>query len=955
MSRIAEKFTRLKTRIGGNRERTGYEETFGMPKEEVWHITPASADHVRIISEAEYAMHLSEYEGGRFDDTVEKAIDFLLQELDQQGALTKAACSRAEEMLLPMRDAARSYEVILASHAHIDMNWMWSFDETVAITLSTFRSILNMMEDYPDYCFSQSQGAVYRIVEEYDPGMMEEIRRRIREGRWEVNAAAWVETDKNMPSTESLLRHILYTREYLQKVWGVQDFDVDFSPDTFGHSLQIPEINSFGRVKYYYHCRGNDTDQVLHRWQAPGGSEVMVYREPNWYNGAITPKVGTCLFEVVKKTSGLRTTLAVYGVGNHGGGPTRRDITRAKDMMDWPVFPAIRFGTFRDYFHAAEKIRGRLPAVTGEMNFVSPGCYTTQSRIKRGNRHLENALLDTEAVSALASLRGGFVPSAEKMKEAWRKVLFTHFHDILTGSCVQDSREHAMGLYQEAKAQADAQMSLAFRSLCSQIDTSAAVPDPDTSDTQSEGAGGGYGISFLTGVPGTERGSGLVRVFHLFNTRPYPREQAVEIRVWDWLGDLKRMQFQNVRGENLPFQLLDTELQNYWDHRYVRVLVQAEIPAFGYTTVILSQKEQETYPVYLQNGPRSAGVYDDRVLENRFLRAEISAVSGRIVSLVDKSTGAELLAEGQSAGLSLLETERSTSSAWSIGRTVREETIDRCLEMRAVTDGPVRQSVSARFSMGASEALLTYFLDMDAQAVGVDIHADWHGAGKETVPVLRYEVPLRKNCESYRFDVPAGSVIRPPRKNDVPGLQYAMALDESGKGRGLILISDSKYGYRAEKERLSLTLINSSVSPDPYPERGIHDVRAWIGAVSDDAGEAERLATDLNRGLIYQSAAIHGGTLPPEDSLMDIQGDGTEITSVAAENHELIIRGYESKGKKTKLDIHLAVPGESARRTDLLGQEQKIPVIRTEEGWQTEVDAMRLFEVRICFAKSQTR
>jgi alpha-mannosidase len=131
------------------------------------------------------------------------------------------------------------------------MNWMWSWQETVAATLATFRTMLTLMEEYPGFTFSQSQASVYHLVEKYDPEMMEEIKKRIKEGRWEVTASAWVETDKNMPCTESLLRHIRYTRDYLETTWGVDpaSLNIDFSPDTFGHSAHIPEIDGYGGVQ----------------------------------------------------------------------------------------------------------------------------------------------------------------------------------------------------------------------------------------------------------------------------------------------------------------------------------------------------------------------------------------------------------------------------------------------------------------------------------------------------------------------------------------------------------------------------------------------------------------------------------------------------------------------------------------------------------------------------------
>ena len=171
--------------------------------------------------------------------------------MDENGVLTYAACGEAERELMGAAKAAKEYEILFASHAHIDMNWMWGWQETVAVTLATFRTVLQLMREYPDFTFSQSQASVYRIVEEHDPEMMREIMGRIAEGRWEVTASAWVETDKNMPDTESLLRHIRETRDYLRDVWNVdpKSVTVDFSPDTFGHSAFVPEINTFGNVR----------------------------------------------------------------------------------------------------------------------------------------------------------------------------------------------------------------------------------------------------------------------------------------------------------------------------------------------------------------------------------------------------------------------------------------------------------------------------------------------------------------------------------------------------------------------------------------------------------------------------------------------------------------------------------------------------------------------------------
>ena len=161
--------------------------------------------------------------------------------MNGEGVLTKSRLRLKDAHALQARQ--RKYKLILAGHAHIDMNWMWSWHETVAATLATFRTMLNIMDEYPQFCFSQSQASVYKIVEDFEPELMDRIKQRIAEGRWEVTASAWVETDKNMPNTESLLRHIKYTKNYLRDNWGVDpaSLEVDFSPDTLGHSANLPK------------------------------------------------------------------------------------------------------------------------------------------------------------------------------------------------------------------------------------------------------------------------------------------------------------------------------------------------------------------------------------------------------------------------------------------------------------------------------------------------------------------------------------------------------------------------------------------------------------------------------------------------------------------------------------------------------------------------------------------
>ena len=946
MKRLTEKFVQLKTAIGGNREKMGFEDTFGMPKEEQAHITRPSRANLRIISELEFALKLSAERQGQYDTCLEQALDYLLERQQTDGALTNDVCCRAEELLAPMEKAAKEYSLILVAHAHIDMNWMWSFNETVAVVLATFRSILNIMDQYPDFRFSQSQAAVYKIVEEYDPELMERIKARIAEGRWEVTASSWVENDKNLPGTQAMLRHIQCTREYLENTWGVQDFDIDFSPDTFGHSANIPEIDSFGGVRYFYHCRGLGEEHVLYRYKGLSGREILAYREPNWYNGAVTPHMGAGLVDISKRCAGLKTGLVVYGVGDHGGGPTRRDVERALEMMTWRIYPAIRFGTLREFFRAAQAVREQLPVVEHELNYFAPGCYTTQSRLKRGNKRTEAALCDAEAMSAMAGRYAAFPFAKKQMDKAWQDVLFTHFHDILTGSCVQDTREHAMGLYQTSMATANTQIQNAMRVIAEQIDTSSIPVDIDAYNTQSEGAGTGYGIENFVGVPSTERGSGKTRIFHVFNPLPKARSEAVELTVWDWTGDLREVGMKDWKGADVAFQLLDKELQQYWDHKYFRILADVTVPAFGYTTVILSQQTPDEYRVYFQRNERVSRFYDDCVLCNEHLEAVFSAKSGRLCSLRDVETGEQLLADGQTAGLVYMETEAATSSAWQIGRTIRETAVDRCVRLEKVCDGTLRQSVRVSYQVENSTIETVYTLDRHARALRTDLKVDWHEIGGETIPVLAYQVPLAFRAADYLYDIPAGALRRGAVNNDVPALRYGLAVNE--KGKSVLLASDCKYGYRGTDGVLGLTLINSSTSPDPYPERGIHSITVWTGGVEADEKQASDLADAWNHALFYQPSNAHHGTLSMEDGLFSLESENVVACAASpAKNGAINVLLYETAGRAGEALLHFKTTVQSAQAVTLFGQASDADVSVRDGTVCCKLPPYRLMQVQV--------
>ncbi|MBE6611466.1 MAG: alpha-mannosidase [Ruminococcaceae bacterium] len=914
----------LQKKVGGFREVMGFEYSFGQPKEMAARITPVNAHIRRILSELEFALKLDEVCERRFTEEISAAIGVLENAIKEEGVLTKSACYAAEAAIMPLQSAAKEYSVILCAHAHIDMNWMWSWQETVASAVATFTTMLDMMDEYPDFTYSQSQTSVYKLIEDYEPELMERMKKRIAEGRWEITSSAWVETDKNMPTGESLVNTVKYTRDYLQRVWGIDPawLNIDFSPDTFGHSTHVPEIDTYAGIKYYYHCRGFASNQVLYRFKAPSGSEILMYREPYWYNSGITPHVGIGMPELAGRMGGLKTGMIVYGVGDHGGGPTRRDIERAYEMMEWPIFPSLRFGTFHEFFAIADKpeIREKLPVIDRELNFLFDGCYTTQSRIKRANRMAEAKLTEAQLFSAGASKLGGRY-RASAFEKGWQNTLFTHFHDILTGSCVQDSREHAMGLYQSAVAYAETEENAALRTLAKAIDTSMidiSGEEEIIRESQSEGAGVGYGIPAFAGVPNPERGAGLTRVFHIFNAAQCEREDTCQLSMWDWVGDLRRLEVVDVDGNPVEFALMDGNPIKYWDHHYVRILVRAKLPGYGYTTVIVRQREVTRLPHYVfpADGGGVARPENDYVLENEHIRARFDRETMSLVSLIDKADGSEKLS-GEFCGLVKIDTEVTGMSAWTIGRHHAVHPVTDVRESHRFGSGALRQGYHWEANVMNSTVAVDVSLDKGAKALRYDINVTWNEITGRFVPLLAFRAPLGYTADGYLCDVPMGVTVRKETNNDVPALTYVAA--KNPDGAPLYVMTDCKYGYRIFDNAILSSLINTAHYPDHDPERGKHSIAISIGVGSDCAAKMADISECFVHPERYVTCNPHAGTLAPTGTLLCAETGSARITSVTKDGDATLIRLVELCGKTA--DVTLAVDAKSARVVNLLGEE----------------------------------
>jgi len=466
----------------------------------------------------------------------------------------------------------------------------------------------------------------------------------------------------------------------------------------------------------------------------------------------------------------------------------------------------------------------------------------------------------------------------------------------------------------DALSYAQTEQSKAYEKLSRAVDTSMFPTDDCICRSHSEGAGVGFGLGSYAGVPNPERGAGKTRIYTVFNPSPYHRRETAMFTVWDYTADLDRLEVVDHENKPVAFQLLDQDLQHYWDHRYIRILISADVPPMGYAVYALREREPVDYPTHLFKMDRTESPKGPILLENEKICARFDTGNGMLLSLVDKATGKELLKAP--AGLYLIRSEDAGMSSWRIGRYMDMSPVTATNQVTVQKD-ILRSSVTFRQQVMNSTVTTTVSLDADASALHYEFKVDWHEARckQEYIPLLTYRLPLLEGSDRIFMDVPAGFICREAAQIDVPGLTGACAKTE---GTTAALLCDCKYGFRLFEDVLSLTLINTAGEPDPYPERGIHHINLFVALTPAEELSMKEMGERLIRPMTCVPTASHPGSLPAKASLLDADTPHSVLSSVSVcADGALSVRVFEAVGEEDTITLQLPFTPTRAVCTDL--------------------------------------
>ncbi len=751
-------------------------------------------------------------------------------------------------------------------HTHIDMAWLWRLKHTHEKASRSFSTVLRMMEMFPEYIFLQTQPQIYEYIKEDFPEIYEEIKKRVREGRWETDGGMWVEADCNLTSGESLTRQILLGSRFIKEEFG-KDVEYLWLPDVFGYSWALPQILKKSGIDMFMTTKisWNQYNRMPHDtfyWKGMDGSQVLTHfittpepwNEPgSWfytYNGLLTAKTVKGVWEAYSDKEVNKDMLISYGYGDGGGG-VNRDLLEARRRLDKiPGLPNVKTSTAGEYFRKLKKTVNDTEQYVhtwdGELYLeYHRGTYTSQGYNKRMNRKMELLYRKAEWMTVMNAVRENNLAMAqqEKLTKGWKMILTNQFHDIIPGSSIHEVYEDSRRDY-EVIRQIGEDVISAYKEN--------ALTDGEDSFTVYNASG--WKLDTMAAIRGNDTGV-----------------------------------YKDEAGNVLLSQQAD-------GMHYVQV---KDVPPMGYKTIWFTKgKELPENSVFTVNGKN---------IETPFYSVCLNDY-GQITRLFDKQEEREVLAHGERGNvLQVFEDKPLDNDAWDIDIFYQQK-------MREITDLTVFEvkqcgALCLTIHMEWNYMNTTVCQDMILYSMDrrIDFKTDVDFKERQQLLKAAFTVDVRSTYATY--DIQYGNVRRPNHWNtswdqarfESVGHRYA---DLSERNYGVALMNDCKYGYDIKDNVLRISLLRSGLQPDHLQDVGKHQFTYALLPHKGDfvEGRVVESAYALNNPMdVYE-----GMQKEPGGSFFTLDNEQVEIDAVkkSEDGCYLVVRFHDFAGAKQRVEIN---------------------------------------------------
>ena len=844
-------------------------------------------------------------------------IDYELVTVDSQRfiqhiiALKQQLKSTIDSPLAPLSGGS-GLKIQLLGHAHLDMAWLWEVAETWKVAEQTFRSSLKLQQVFA-LTFCHSTPALYEWMEIHQPEVFTGICQQIQAGTWEVVGGMWIEPDLNLISGESIARQIIYGQAYNQSRLGGLT-RVAWLPDTFGFCWQLPQLLKQGGIDYFVTQKflWNDTNQFPHQlfwWEAPDGSRVLSLMSSPIGEGIDPLKMldYACQWQT---NTGINESLYLFGVGDHGGGPTRDMLELADRWSHSDVFPDLEFTTAVKYLdRLANRADSQLLPVWQDELYLEfhRGCFTTHADQKRSNRQCEDLLYQAELWSSLASIVSQQPYPAQlklQIETAWKQTLFNQFHDIIPGTAIEPVYVTANQGWENVERVTTTIISDAL----SQIGDRILLPTPPT-----PGA-----------IP--------IVIFNALNWQrteviKYPHSPGWICQVFDADGNLLPSQ---SSAEHILFlaTLPSVGYRLFWlaplpggsgggfiisaASDFGEVLPHPNPPA------LIKGREQEDRASIAGFKSVSTEILgsSDFIFKNQFVEVQINPETGDIARIYDRLNHRQIASPGANQ-LQAFQDGGQYWDAWNIDPKYAQKQLSpsQLKSIQWIENGAIRQRLRIVRELAGCEFTQDYILDAHSSIVRIETSVDWQA---EHI-LIKANFPLNLTADISTAETACGAIDRPTipataaakAKWELPLHRWADLTDSSGE-YGVSLLNDCKYGFDAGTDYLRLTLLRSSKWPDPTADRGYHEFTYAIYPHSGtwQAAQTVRKGLELNSPLqvlqLAPTTKTDANRLAPISSLIDLQAENLVLMAFKPSDtlaRSWVLRCYECHGIDAKIEL----------------------------------------------------
>jgi alpha-mannosidase len=789
--------------------------------------------------------------------------------------------------------------LILVCNSHIDPVWLWPWEEGLATTLATFRAAADLCEEFDGFAFCHNEAILYRWVEEHDPALFERIHSLVGRGRWHIIGGWYLQPDCNLPSGESLVRQVLVGKRFFADKFGVEP-SVAVNLDSFGHGRGLVQILKKAGYSGYLFCRPQAEDLELPAddfvWVGYDGSEILAHRARDHYNserGRARAKAERWLARNSDRLSGL----LLWGVGNHGGGPSREDLRALGELISQTRDRSIVHGRPEDYFASVGGVAESLPRFTGQLRPWAVGCYTSMALVKQAHRRLESSFSVTEKTLTIAALQGLVEYPRRELRDALEDLLFCQFHDILPGSSVSEVEAQALQRLDHGIETLTRLRARAF-------------------------------FALLSGQRAADEDEYPVFVY---NPHPFPVDETLVCELQPPepnpdRGSFLQPELVDESGQPVPMQVEKESCSIQTDQRK-RLVFGARLAPATMTRLACRLRMVRPRPVFEAtpvSGPM-AFVSQGAGPETREGKMEVEIDGGTGLIARYAVDGIDYLHPGACRAMVM----KDSADPWGMKvRSFREEVgefrlVSPCRAavlagvsrtelspVRVVEQGPVRTIVEALFEHDDSTLCLRYLLP--ARGTEVQMEARLYWMEKDRLVKLSLPTPFAGGLVRGQA---AYGVERYGREREESVAQKWLAITSADGRHALTVINDATYGFDFVAGELGLSLLRSpayaghpvdDVTPivrqdrfEPRIDQGERRFRFWLNG----GPAARRLATVDREATVKNEAPMALCVFPPGEGRPLLPGlvlsdDVVQLGAMkcAEDGERLILRLFEPTG-----------------------------------------------------------